>query len=130
MTKIRTLREGEAMPQHLDTGFESLPVMNSFVWVAENKGRIVGILMAAPCHGLIFLARLRIEGGNPSAAHLLFRHCMRDCKDMGFVGYFSYIDPQRESEAAMIPICTRAGGIQVTVLQVPLVGSIEKAASF
>lgn len=131
MIQVRTLREGEPFPQHLGTGFETMPVMNSFVWVAERDERIIGILMAAPCHGLIFIVRIRVEeGSNPAVVHLLFRHCMKDCKEMGFIGYFSYIDPQRESEAAMISICTRAGGIQVTKLQVPLVGSIEKAARF
>lgn len=119
------------MPQDLGTGFESMPVMKSFCWVAEQDGQIVGILMAAPCHGLIFLVRLRVIKGAPvTTTHLLFRHCMRDAKAMGFVGYFSYIDPKRESEAAMIPICTRAGGVQITDVQVPLVGSTELAGRF
>jgi len=130
MISVRTLREDEPMPQHLGTGFEGMPVMNSFCWIAEKDGRIIGILMAAPCHGLIFIVRLRIEAGHPSVATLLFRHCMRDSKAMGFIGYFSYIDPQRETEAALIPMCIRAGGIQVTQLQIPLVGSTELAARF
>ncbi len=131
MIHIRTLREGEAMPQHLGTGYETMPVMNSFVWVAEKDEKIIGILMAAPCHGLLFLVRLRIEKGSPGAiAHLLFRHCIRDAQAMGFQGYFSYINPELPSESALIPICERAGGIQVTALQVPLVGSIEKAARY
>ena len=130
MLTIRTLREEEPMPQHLGTGFEGMPVMKSFCWVAEKDGRIVGMLMAAPCHGLLYIVRVRVEDGFPSAAALLFRHCMRDAKEMGFLGYFSHVDPSRESEAAMIPICIRAGGTQVTMLMVPLVGSIGKAAEF
>jgi hypothetical protein len=131
MINVRTLRDGEAMPQHLGTGFESMPVMNSFVWVAEQDERIVGILMAAPCHGLLFLVRLRVLEGSPATVTLaLFRRCIRDSKEMGFRGYFSYIDPQKETEAQLIPICIGAGGIQVTQLQVPLVGSLEKAARF
>lgn len=128
---VRTLREEEAFPQDLGTGFEAMPVMKSFCWVAEQDSRIVGILMAAPCHGLIFLVRVRVTDGAPIATTaLLFRHCMRDAKAMGFVGYFSYIDPKRESEAAMIPICTRAGGFQITDVQVPLVGSTELAGRY
>jgi hypothetical protein len=131
MIKIRTLREGEQMPQNLGTGYESMPVMNSFVWVAEEEEKIIGILMAAPCHGLIFLMRLRVlEGSNPMVALLLFRHCMKDSKEMGFRGYFSYINPQIEADAKMIPICTGAGGMQITQMQVPLCGSVEKAARF
>jgi hypothetical protein len=119
------------MPQHLGTGFEAMPVMKSFCWVAEKEGRIIGMLLAAPCHGLIFLIRLRVAEGAPvTTTALLFRHCMRDAKAMGFVGYFSYIDPGRDMERALIPICRRAGGIQDMTLHVPLVGSLEKAASF
>jgi hypothetical protein len=55
---------------------------------------------------------------------------MRDALEMGFKGYFSYIDPQRETERALIPLCKRAEGFQITQLQVPLAGSIEKAARF
>lgn len=128
MTKIRTLREGEAMPQHLDTGFESLPVMNSFVWVAENKGRIVGILMAAPCHGMIFVVRLRVETGAPSTTvHLLFKHCAIDAEKMGFKGYFTFVDPQREQEAALIPICERGGGVSVEGMRfIPIAGYLKQ----
>jgi hypothetical protein len=131
MVSVRTLREEEPMPQHLGTGFEAMPVMKSFCWVAEQDERIIGMLMAAPCHGLIFLVRLRVAEGAPvTTTALLFRHCMRDAKAMGFIGYFSYIDPKRDAEAAMIPICTRAGGFQINDMQVPLVGSTELAGRF
>lgn len=119
------------MPQHLGTGFEAMPVMNSFVWVAENKEKIVGILMAAPCHGLIFFVRFRIEETAPKiVAHLLFRHCIKDCLAMGFKGYFTYVDPAREMERQMIPICRKAGGLQLPEVQVGIVGSLEQARRF
>jgi hypothetical protein len=131
MISIRTLREGEPMPQHLGTGYETMPVMNSFIWVAEKEGRIIGILMAAPCHGLILLMRLCIEeGSNHSVAHLLFRHCMRDSEKMGFRGYFSYVSTETETERSLIAICRKAHGLQVPQLHVPLVGSIKQAGKF
>jgi len=116
------------MPQHLGTGFESMPVMKSFCWVAETEGRIVGMLLAAPCHGLIYIARVRVEEtAPPITALLLFKNCLRDCKQMGFLGYWAHIDPTRESERAMIPICRRAKGLQLVLPQVPLAGSIDAA---
>lgn len=129
MIEVRTLREEEPFPQHLATGFENMPVMKSFCWVAEKEGRIIGILMAAPCHGLIFLVRLCIEeGANPSVAHLLFRHCMRDCEKLGFTGYFSYVSHLSEVERSLIRLCRKAKGIQIPLLQIPLAGSIKQAA--
>jgi hypothetical protein len=128
---VRTLREDEDFPSHLDTGFEQMEVMKSFCWVAENEGKIVGILMAAPCHGIVFLVRLRVEKTAPvSATSLLFRKCVRDCHKRGLKGYFTFVDPSREAERRMISICHRAKGYQVPSVQVGLVGRIEDAARF
>lgn len=128
---VRTLREDESFPQHLGTGFEGMPVMKSFCWVAEHEGRIVGMLMAAPCHGLIYIVRLRVEKEAPAmVTGLLFRKFLKDSKQMGFVGYFTHVDPSRESERQMIPICRKAKGIQVPMMQIPLAGSIEAAARY
>jgi acetyltransferase (GNAT) family protein len=119
------------MPQNLGTGYEAMPVMKSYCWVAEHEGRIVGMLMAAPCHGVLYIARICVPEGAPKlTAAMLFRHVMADAKKMGFLGYFTHIDPSRETERAMIPICRKAKGIQVPMMQVPLVGSVEEAARF
>jgi hypothetical protein len=119
------------MPQHLGTGFEQMPVMKDFVWIAEEDGKVIGMLMASPCHGLVFLARLRIEKYAPaSTVTCLFRKCIKDCLDRGFKGYFTFIDPSREIERRMLPICVKAGGMQIQDLQVGLVGSLEQAARF
>lgn len=128
---VRTLKPGEAMPQHLDTGFEKMAVMNDFVWVAEKGGKIIGILMAAPCHGVIFFVRVRVEKDAPTmTVALLFRKCVRDCKGRGFKGYFTYIDPSLETERRFIPICRKAGGTQIASVQVGLVGNLEQAARY
>ena len=125
---VRTLKPGEAMPQHLGTGFEQMAVMNEFVWIAEKGGKIVGILMCAPCHGIIFIVRLRAEkDAPPMTVTLLLRKCVKDCKERGFKGYFTYVDPSIETERKFIPICRKAGGLQVAPVQVALVGKLEDA---
>lgn len=131
MITVRTLREDESFPQHLGTGFEHMPVMKSFCWVAEHEGRIVGMLMGAPCHGLVYIVRVRIEQAAPAmTALLLFRNSLRDCKQMGFVGYFTHVDPTRENERALIPICRKAKGLQFVMPQVPLAGPIDAAVRY
>jgi hypothetical protein len=128
---VRTLRADEPMPQHLNTGFEQMAVMNDFVWVAEKEGKVIGMLLASPCHGLIFFVRLRAEkDAPPMTVPLLFRKCVNDCKERGFKGYFTYVDPSIETERRFIPICHRAGGVQITSLQVGLVGKLEDAARY
>lgn len=119
------------MPKHLDTGFEHMAVMKDFVWIAEQDGKVIGMLIAAPCHGLIFFVRIRTEANSPNmTVPLLFRKCVADCFARGFKGYFTYIDPARDAERKFIPICQKAGGIQVAALQVGLVGSLEKAVRY
>lgn len=131
MIHCRTLAEGEQFPQHLNTGFEDMPVMNSFCWVAETGQRIVGALLAAPCHGLIFIVRLKIEEYAPAiTASLLLRSLMRDSERMGFKGFFTFIDPSRETERVLLGICRKAGGKQLENLQVPLVGALNVAARY
>lgn len=128
---VRTLRPKEGMPQHMNTGFEQLPVMNEFVWVAEKEGKVIGMLMASPCHGLIFFVRLRTEKKAPAmTVPLLFRKCVKDCLERGFLGYFTFVDPSLDAERRFIPICHRAGGTQITSLQVGLVGKLQEAARF
>lgn len=119
------------MPQHLGTGYEQMPVINDFVWIAEQTGKVIGILMAAPCHGVLFLVRARVEKDAPKITiSLLFRKCMRDAVDRGFKGFFTFIDPTIETERRFIPICQLAGGIQIPTLQIALVGKLETAARF
>lgn len=128
---VRTLRPNEAMPQHLGTGFEQMAVMNEFVWVAEKEKKIVGILMAAPCHGVVFLVRLRTAEDAPTmTVALLFRKCVKDCLARGLKGYFTYVDPNLEMERRFIPICRKAGGTQIMSVQVGLVGNLEQAAKY
>lgn len=131
VVRVRTLAPGEAMPQHLSTGFEHMAVMNDFVWVAEKDKKIVGILLAAPCHGLIFFVRVRtVEDAPHVTAHLLFRNCVRDSLARGFQGFFTYIDPSLKAERHFISIVLRAGGIKIESPQVGLVGNLESAARF
>lgn len=127
ITTVRTLREGEAMPQHLGTGYEAMPVMTSFVWVAERDGHCIGILLAAPCHGLVFVVRVCVAPHAPSmTARTLLRAMMADCKVMGFIGYFSFIDPAKPKEAALMSICCRSGGTQIPISHVAVVGDMSK----
>jgi hypothetical protein len=131
MISVRTLAEGEVMPQGLGTGFEKMPVMKDFVWVAEKDGEIQGILLAAPCHGLLYLVRLCVkENCNPAIASALLRQCMRDSKERGFKGYLFHISPMLGTERRFIPICKKAGGVQVITPQVAIIGSVEEAARF
>lgn len=108
-----------------------MPVMNDYAWIAEESGKVTGILLAAPCHGLAFIMRICTEKGvSGMTLQLMFRKFIQDCRARDLRGYFTFIDPGRDAERRFIPICEKAGGMQIQTLQVGLVGSIEKAAKY
>jgi hypothetical protein len=128
---VRTLRACDAFPEGFATGFEKMPVQKSWIWIAEVGDETIGVLMAAPMHGLVYIMRLCIrEGAPPATAFLLLRGFLRDTAQRGFKGFLMHITPSVERERRMIPMCKRAGGFQLLMPQVALVGSIEKAARF
>lgn len=130
MTRVRNLGAGEAIPDGFSTGFERAAVMPEWVWIAESDGP-VGVLMAAPCHGLVYMVRICVKkGSNPSVAMALIRACLRDSKSRGFKGYFLHVTTMSGSERGLIPICKKAGGVQLTHPQIVLAGAIEKAVRY
>ena len=131
MTTVRTLRANEPMPEGFATGYENMPFMPDWVWVAESDGEALGVLMAAPCHGLIYLMRLCIkDDAQRMTAFALLRACMRETNRRGFKGFFMHIDPTKEIDRRFIPTVKKTGGVQLMIPQVMLVGSIERAARF
>jgi hypothetical protein len=126
--RVRNLREGEAMPEGFYTGYEHMPVMRDWAWVAEGE-EILAILLAAPCHGLVYFMRLCVkQGAGRITAMALIRGCMRDCEKRGFKGYFFHVSGMSQVERSLIPIVRKAGGVQITQPQMMLVGPIDEAA--
>lgn len=131
MIKTRTLREKEAMPQGMQTGYESMPLMSEWVWVAEDKGRAIGVLLAAPCHGLVYVMRLCVqEKENKIASLLLLRACMKDSRSRGFTGFFFHVNPTEAVDRQIMAITLKSGAKQLNIPQIMMLGSVERAVRF
>src|ERR1700693_3133010 len=130
MITTRTLKEDESIPEGFATGHEQMPIMRDWVWVAEN-GEPLGVLLAAPCHGLGYMMRVCVkENANPATATILIRACMTECEKRGFRGHFFHVSTLPQAERVLIPIRRKASGVQVPLPQVVIVGPIDKAARF
>jgi hypothetical protein len=127
---VRTLKPGEALPAGMNTGYESMPIETNWVWVAEEDGKPVGVLMAAGCHGMVYIMRLCIPKKSRIAAFLLLRACLRDSQSRGFQGFFFHIDPTMETDRHIMLLCRKAGAKQLMVPQVLMVGSVERARRY
>jgi hypothetical protein len=77
------------------------------------------------------LMRLCVRDGAPAiTVFSLLRKFMRDCVKRGYNGYIMHIDPTEEKMRKMIPICRRAGGVQLHTPQVLLAGKTATAGQF
>jgi hypothetical protein len=126
--KVRTLEKEESIPAGFNTGYESMPLMGDWVWIAED-GEPLGVMLAAPCHGLVYMMRVCVkDGANPATALILMRECMKECNRRGFKGYFFHVSTMSQTERDLMPICRKAGAVQIPLPQVMIVGSVERAA--
>jgi hypothetical protein len=129
MVTIRTLRADEKLPQHFKTGYELMPVMPDWCWLAEEGDKPVGALLAAPCHGVAYLVRVfTIEGASTEVTVNLILQCFHDCKKRGYHGFLTHICPLREQEGKLMMLTEKWGGFQAPEFQVAIVGPIERGA--
>ena len=106
----------KSIPDELKEG-ENWPLLDldpDWVWVSYDKsGGIVGMMIAAPCHGLVLIWRLKMLPSAPRMALLkLLRRFIRDIRLRGMLGYFSFLDiSTRPEEQALARIAFRAGSV-------------------
>lgn len=118
-----------SIPEQLKTD-ENWPLLQldpEWVWLARNAAdEVVGILIAAPCHGLVFIWRLKML---PEAPHWalggLLRRFIRDLRKRSCLGYITFLDVcNRSQEMALARIASRAGALFTTATTV-VVGSVN-----
>jgi hypothetical protein len=111
---IRNLAPSERLPSVVVTGFEQLPIDESWCWHAIHEGTIIGTLVCAPAHGVVLLLRLAIHPSAPKHAfRALLRTMFRDTHARGYVGYIALLGPTREREGRMLKILRHIGGKQM-----------------
>jgi hypothetical protein len=103
----------KAIPDALKDG-EAWPILDldpEWAWVAYEEDRIVGLLIAAPCHGMVFLWRIKmLPSAKPTALLHLLRRFIRDIRARGCLGYIAMLDMTRPLEQALARIAFRAQG--------------------
>lgn len=99
--KIRHLRQHEQLP--IKHGLEPLPLDPQWAWVAENElGVVVGVLLLAPVHGAVFVARL-VAGDNPPVTWVrrILTQASKDVLERGYRVAFAYFSMDRPTEARL-----------------------------
>jgi hypothetical protein len=55
---------------------------------------------------------------------------LRDTKARGFKAYITHLDPTQPLENKLMRLCQDAGGLQVTIPQVAVIGFLEDAGRY
>ncbi|MHB1933625.1 MAG: hypothetical protein ACYCR5_04485 [Leptospirillum sp.] len=105
---LRNLLPGEALPHWTDLVFRK--VDPDWVWVCEEDGRIVVVLVAAPVHDLVILCRVQASAPEDK---LWWKHIMRkvaaDCLDRGFSRYLCSTVPDDRASRGLNAFFRRHG---------------------
>lgn len=112
-TTVRTLRKGEPMPEHIGEPFLKIASIDpDWIWVAEYEGEVIGIIIAAYCHGFALVLRVKMEPDAPRPALLiLLRRFFSDLRKRGLVGYVSWFEDKSYDEQTLRRISESLGGI-------------------
>lgn len=121
---VRNLIPRERLPKELRTGYEAT-AMPEWIWIAERNGYPVGILVAAPAHGVVILMRLATTpDAEGTDVRTLLVAAFREMKMRGYRGYTTWLDPTKEPENAFIRIIRAIGGFQLLNPQVACCGGL------
>jgi hypothetical protein len=116
------------IPEGLKEGenWHLLSLDSDWVWLAKDDDEIVGILIAAPCHGLAFIWRIKmLPEASPMALLRLLRAFIRDLHKRKCLGYMALLNvAERKEEQALARIAFRAGAMFTTATTV-VYGSVN-----
>lgn len=111
----RALGPRERLPKTAyspDPILDVLDLDSNWVWVLlDESEEIMGLLVAAPCHGVAHVLRLRMHEKAPlHGALMLMRQFFADCRKRQIKGLFGYFDTGRKEEMRLANIAVRMGG--------------------
>ena len=116
------------IPQELLEGenWAPLDIDPKWLWLVKEDDEVVGLLLAANCHGLALILRIKTVADAPQNTVLrLLRRFIRDIRERGCLGYVSYLDVMKPEEAALSRIAYRAGAYLQPFSGVLVIGSTQ-----
>lgn len=105
---LRKLCEDDVIP--FKHGLEPLKLDCNWAWVAEKDKQIVGLFLAAPCHGSVMLIRLVAGEGAPIHwAKALLSKAASDMIADGYQIAFVYLNLSRPLEQRLAKLMMNVG---------------------
>lgn len=121
MVTVRLAKASDELPEH---GFELLNLDLSYVYVALQHEKVVGVLITSPMHGVLLLLRFVIVDAAPcSTAYYLLKGALKDALGKGFTALITLLEIERDTEMRLAKLVQRFGGSSFT----PIKGMIVTA---
>lgn len=114
------------VPQELLVGFEAFKVDADWQWVLVYEGKVVAQMLATNAHGVLMILRLTALPNAPLGwAVRMFRHVLKECHDLGMIGYLTFLSDKQKPEQSLMRIVSRHGGYLVPVSGAWAAGRLE-----
>jgi len=107
---VRSLREGEQIPQFGHGLTESHLVDKQWIWVTFSLPSLtpIAILSAAPVHNFALLYRIYAIKGAPILG--LLRKALEDISSRGYTSYGVFLDSKQKECTKLLRLVKKAGG--------------------
>ena len=110
----RTMRPEETLPASLLDGVTDMIGLSNtdWIWVVEDGGTTVGVLIAVPCNRIAILLRLKTSADAPvSSLVVLLRQAFSDMRSRGVTGFITFLSPEQMNEKRLMRLVKRIGGV-------------------
>lgn len=105
-----SIRLPQALAEHNSYLLPNLDT--KWVWVAIHEGEVKACLIAAPFHGIVFLAVLNAVEGTPGfVVRALLKEALAHIQERGYSSFSTYLDAARVKELKLARIIQRYGGV-------------------
>lgn len=123
---IRHPRAGESVPESLLAGCEIFAKQPEHVWLAEQSGSIIGLLLTAELAGLLLLLRINSVPDSPSNwTVILLRQVLREASARGYMGFLTLLQDTKPQEVKLMRIVQRNGGVLMPFSGAIAFGKVE-----
>ena len=129
-TDVRLLKD-DPMPSDMGIGMEGYILDGDWAWIASKDARVNGFLAAAPCHGIVMVLRFVVRPGAPfDTLPLLLRKFVRDCRNRGYIGFFTPLNPDRPAEKQLMAMMEKLGAARVDEYQCTMAVNFDKVMRY
>src|ERR1700691_2852345 len=114
------------VPQELLVGFEAFKIDPEWQCVLVADGKVVAQALGANTHGVLTIMRISCLPEAPTAwALVLMRQVLKDCRELGLIGFMTFLADNRKAERRLMTIISRTGGYLVPSAGVWAAGRLE-----